>query len=43
MVKRKKIFYSMRENLTASSVNAVVRLIKSSSHGADDKLIKQFT
>jgi hypothetical protein len=43
MVERKIIFHAMSENLTTGSANAVVRLIRSSFHGSDDQLVKQFT
>jgi hypothetical protein len=38
----KKYFCTEREK-TTGSVNAVVRLTRSSFHGANDKIIKQFT
>jgi hypothetical protein len=43
MIKGRNYFHTIRENLTTGSLNAVVRLMKSSFHGSDDnKLIKQF-
>jgi hypothetical protein len=43
MIERRNIFRTKREDLTKSSVDAVVRLTRSSFHGSDDKLIEQFT
>jgi hypothetical protein len=43
MAEGKNIFRTTGKNLTAGSVNAVVRLTMSSFHGEYEKLIKQFT
>jgi len=42
MIEVKIIFRAVKENFKTSFVAAVVRLTKSSLHGAEDKLMKRF-